>query len=97
MLVLCCRGLWLEKPTGISHWEREEQSLLAHEITHGVEPQQPTHKGECSCRFLESYTSTDIAIRSGKIGRGCQRESHLNGEKDPYVHKVPAVISRDII
>ena len=65
------RALWLEKATGISHGKRKEQGLLAHEIAHSVESQQSTHKGECSRRFLESCTGTDVAIRSRKIRRGC--------------------------
>ena len=90
MLVLGRYSLCLEESTGIPHREREEQSLLAHEIAHSVESQHSTYKGKCSSRFLESYTSTDIAIRSCKIGRGCQSEGQLDREKDPYIHNIPA-------
>lgn len=74
---LCVQVPPLEKPLRRSHWERKEQSLLAHQVGHCVIPKHSGHEPKSTASLLQGYRSLGLAICSGEVTCSDKAEGEL--------------------
>lgn len=74
--------------TGITHGKAEPQSLLTHQIAHGIKPQHSRSKRKGSSRDIDGFGCILVAICGEEIGRSNERKSHFDGEEDANVDEI---------